>query len=212
MRKLVLKSGPLTVFFRAAIRKNLWLLVAPALVFLPAPALSGSYVQVAQGLVSNLPGDARFRDDLEAQLLREANGFRGSKGIAGLKGSNRMQLAARAQAADMMLNNFVGHRATTGQDFESRMRSFVGNPMMMPRMAENAARETQKGEANAAKASRLFQQWIDSRPHRKTLVNRTYTHVSTGVVQRGNKIWAVQIFWNQLPDDAKSTEEGSGVY
>jgi uncharacterized protein YkwD len=114
---------------------------------------------------------------------------------------------------DMMRNNFMGHRASTGQEFESRMRAFVGNPMMMPRMAENAARDTQKGVADQAKASRLFQQWIDSRGHRKTLLNASYRYVSTGVVQRGNKIWAVQIFWSQLPEmegaDANTPE---GVY
>ncbi len=199
-------------FHLFTIRENLWLLVVAALLALTGPALAGNYVQVAKGLVSNLPADARFRDDLEAQILRQANNFRASKSIGALKGSTRMQLAARAQAVDMMLNNFVGHRATTGQDFESRMRSFVGNPMAMPRMAENAARDTQKGEANAAKASRLFQQWIDSRPHRKTLVNASYTHVSTGVVQRGSKIWAVQIFWSGLQEEDKASEAEAGVY
>jgi uncharacterized protein YkwD len=212
MRKTTLKSTSSLLFGNYTIVQNLWLLTLAIFLSSAGPSMAASYVQVAKGLVGSLPAEARFRDDLEAQLLREANGFRGSKGIGALKGSARMQLAARAQAVDMMLNNFVGHRATTGQDFESRMRSFVGDPMTMPRMAENAARETQKGEANASKASRLFQQWIKSRPHRKTLVNATYTHVSTGVVQRGNKIWAVQIFWSGLPDDAKAAEEGTGVY
>jgi uncharacterized protein YkwD len=196
----------------AAIRQNAGLLILAAMLASAQPALAAGYGEVAQNLVSNLPAGARFRDDLEAQLLREANGLRTAKGVGTLSGSRRLQVAARAQAVDMMRNNFVGHRATSGQDFESRMRSFVGNPMAMPRMAENAARETQKGEADAAKATRLFQQWVGSRGHRKTLLNATYTHVSTGVVQSGNKIWAVQIFWSGLPDEAKQTEQGAGVY
>jgi uncharacterized protein YkwD len=176
------------------------------------PASAETYAAFAQRLVSSLPEGAQFREDLESQLAVEANGLRASKGLAPLRASTKMRLAARAQATDMMLNNFVGHRASTGQEFDSRMRSFVGNPMAMPHMAENAARETQKGEADAAKASRLFQQWVNSRGHRKTLVNGSYNFVSTGVVQRGNKIWAVQIFWNQLPEKAGAESEPGGLY
>jgi uncharacterized protein YkwD len=93
------------------------------------------------------------------------------------------------------------------------MRAFLtlGNPFSMPQMAENAARDTQKGEANATKARNLFQQWVGSRPHRKTLLNSAYKFVSTGVVQRGNKIWAVQIFFAPLPEDVKAVGSG-GLY
>ena len=120
-------------------------------------------------------------------------------------------LEARAQAVDMMLNGYVGHKSSSGHEFDSRMRAFVGSSlMMMPRMGENAARDTQKGEADESKARRLFQQWVESRPHRKTLLNSSYKFVSTGVVQRGNKIWAVQIFFAPLPDDAN--DQGGSVY
>jgi uncharacterized protein YkwD len=214
MKNPVFKANPALPVRAVAIWLNLALL-GPGLIGAGAIAAQAeTYAQTAQNLVRNLPADARFREDLEAQLAKEANRFRGSKDVGGLKASTKMRLAARAQAVDMMKGNFVGHRATTGQDFESRMRSFVGSvdPFSMPRMAENAARDTQKGEANAVKASRLFQQWVDSRPHRKTLLNATYTNVSTGVVQRGNKIWAVQIFWNHLPEKQQSSSEEDGVY
>jgi uncharacterized protein YkwD len=199
----------------AAFRQcGLWILI---LGFgLGGAASAEPYAAYANRLVNELPADARFRADLEAQLHAEANRLRASKGVAPLEASTDLRLAARAQAVDMMLNGFVGHRASTGQDFESRMRAFVisNDPFSMPRMAENAARETQKGEANATKASRLFQQWVGSRGHRKSLLNATYQHVSTGVVQRGNKIWAVQIFWNALPGKAKAAakEKDGGVY
>jgi uncharacterized protein YkwD len=62
-------------------------------------------------------------------------------------------------------------------------------------MAENAARDSQNTPVGKTKARSLFQQWIDSPPHRKALVSRDYAFVSTAVVQRANKIWAVQIFW-----------------
>jgi uncharacterized protein YkwD len=162
-----------------------------------------TYVEIARDMLRSLPEDAQVRGDLEAELLSQANSYRATKGLGALKPSKLLQEAARAHAADMMLNNFMGHRSSSGYEFDSRVRYFLGNPPRLPQMGENAARDTQKGEANAAKAARLFQQWVHSAPHRKTLVNSGYKYVSTGVVQRGNKIWAVQIFFAEMPSDVK---------
>ena len=183
----------------------IWIAVVPVLFLAIAPCTEAkTYLETALSSLRNLPAGTRIREDLEAEIAAQANAYRQSKGIDPLQPSPLLREAARAQAVDMMLNNYVGHRASTGQEFDSRMRAFLGSPvMMMPRMAENAARDTQKGEADGAKARRLFQQWIDSRPHRKTLLNSGYKFVSTGVVQRGNKIWSVQIFWAPLPEGMK---------
>jgi uncharacterized protein YkwD len=191
----------------------IWLVLGPVL--LPGTAFEAgakTYLEIALGSLKNLPAEARLREDLEVQMAGQANAYRQSKGVASLQASPRLRDAARAQAIDMMLNGYVGHKASSGHEFDSRMRAFLGSPMMvMPRMAENAARDTQKGEADAAKARRLFQQWVESRPHRKTLLNSGYKFVSTGVVQRGNKIWAVQIFFAPLPEGVKVLG-GSGLY
>jgi uncharacterized protein YkwD len=178
-------------------------LLAGLAIGLIGEATAATYVEIARGLIKNLPADAKLRNDLEVELLRQANAYRAGKGVGTLRGSDLMQEAARAQAIDMMTNNFVGHRSSSGYEFDSRVRYFLGNPPTIPQMAENAARDTQKGEADAGKAGRLFQQWVHSAPHRKTLVNSGYKFVSTGVVQRGNKIWAVQIFWAPMPSDIK---------
>ncbi len=170
-----------------------------------------TYVETARDMLKNLPGDAHIRKDLEEELLVQANAFRSSRGVAALKASEALREAARAQAVDMMLNNFVGHRSSSGYEFDSRVRYFLGNPLQLPQMAENAARDTQKGEVGPAKADRLFQQWVHSAPHRKSLVNGGYSFVSTGVVQRGNKIWAVQIFFAPLPTGVKPLGSG-GLY
>jgi len=192
----------------------IWLVLGPVL--LPGAAFEASaktYLEIALGSLRNLPAEARIREDLEAVIAGQANAYRQSKGISSLQASSRLRDAARAQAIDMMLNGYVGHKASSGHAFESRMRAFLASPvmMMMPRMAENAARDTQKGEADAGKARRLFQQWVESRSHRKTLLNSGYKFVSTGVVQRGNKIWAVQIFFAPLPEGMKVLG-GSGLY
>lgn len=158
-------------------------------------ALAEPYRDFAIGITSSPPAGAIFRPDLEAVLARLANAYRASEGREALQPDKMLLTAARAHAADMMLNNFMGHRASTGHNFDSRMRVFVDDITRFPGMAENAARESQKTPVNTAKAQRLFQQWVKSRSHRKALVSREYAFVSTGVVQRGNSIWAVQIFW-----------------
>jgi uncharacterized protein YkwD len=191
----------------------IWFVMGPLLFPWTAfEANAKTYLEIARSSLKNLPADARIREDLEASIAGQANAYRQAKGIASLQASPRLLDAARAQAVDMMLNGYVGHKSSSGHEFDSRMRAFLGSSvMMMPRMAENAARDTQKGEADAGKARRLFQQWVESRPHRKTLLNSGYKFVSTGVVQRGNKIWAVQIFFAPLPEDV-NVLEGSGFY
>ena len=191
----------------------IWVVAVPASLLVTAPETGAkTYLETALGSLKNLPADVRIREDLEAEIAAQANAYRQSNGVDRLQSSPLLRGAARAQAVDMMLNGYVGHKASSGQEFDSRMRAFLGSPlMMMPRMAENAARDTQKGEADAAKARRLFQQWVESRPHRKTLINSGYKFVSTGVVQRGNKIWAVQIFFAPLPEGMKVLESG-GLY
>jgi uncharacterized protein YkwD len=158
-------------------------------------ALAGSYKDYATALVQGLPAGSSFRADLEAELSTLASSYRVTQGKPPLKSNPMFILAARAQAADMMLHNFVGHRASTGQDFDSRMRAFVGDVTRFPALAENAANETRSTPADDAKARALFQEWLDSPPHKKNLRSLDYQFVSTGVVQRGNTLWAVQIFW-----------------
>jgi uncharacterized protein YkwD len=71
----------------------------------------------------------------------------------------------------------------------------VGDVTKFPSLGENAARDTQDTPVDDAKARAILQQWIKSRTHRKVMVNRSFRFVSTGVIQRENKIWAVQIFF-----------------
>lgn len=178
--------------------RHVWLHVVAALfgwLVLADATQAATYKNFAISVVRNLPAGAEFRPDLEAVLAGYANAYRARQDKGPLTPSDLFLVPARAHAADMMINNFMGHRASTGHDFDSRMRAFVGDITKFPGMAENAARESRNTPADEAKARHLFQEWIDSRPHRKTLVSRDYVFVSTAVVQRGNTIWAVQIFW-----------------
>ena len=160
-----------------------------------SPAMAGPYLDYANGLNANPPEGSAYRPDLEAKLASLVSAYRVGEGKEPITPDPAFQAAARAHAADMMLNGFMGHSASTGQSFQGRMQAFVGDVTKYPSIGENAARDTQNTPVGDAKAEALFQQWVKSRTHRKVMVNRSFSFVSTGVIQRGNKIWAVQIFF-----------------
>ncbi|MCB1378148.1 MAG: CAP domain-containing protein [Alphaproteobacteria bacterium] len=170
-------------------------LIVAAAAGLALPAQAGPYLDYATALNRSPPDGSKFRPDLEDVLAQLANAYRKDQGRRPLIPSSDFQIAARAHAADMMLHDFIGHRASTGHDFDSRMRVFVDDITRFPAMGENAARDSQKTPVDAKKARSLFSQWVKSRSHRKALASRDYAFVSTGVIQRGTTIWAVQIFW-----------------
>jgi len=159
------------------------------------PALAGRYLDYAQGLAANPPAGAQYRPDLEARLAQLLNAYRAEEGKEPMTPDDAFLIPARAHAADMMLNGFMGHTSSTGASFQGRMQAFVGDVTKYPSLGENAAKDTQDTPVDDAKAAALFQQWVKSRSHRKNMVNRSFRFVSTGVIQRGDKIWAVQIFF-----------------
>jgi uncharacterized protein YkwD len=169
--------------------------VAVLALLLASPALPASYRDYAASLVRNLPHGAAFRPDLERELASLANAYRAGKGRKPLAASEHFLAAARAHAADMMVNGFLGHRASTGHGLEGRIAAFVEDRALYPAIAENVARDLRKSPVDSAKARSLFALWVKSSGHRRNLASRSHAYVSTAVVQRGNEIYAVQIFW-----------------
>ncbi|MGI9481416.1 MAG: CAP domain-containing protein [Hyphomicrobiales bacterium] len=144
--------------------------------------------------MTQLPAGSRVRPDLEAYLNQLASSARKRAGRKPLKASNKLNGAARGQAADMLLGNYVGHHSRSGYRFSARFAAYAGKDFQ-GRHGENAARDRHRGAVNKAKAKRLFNQWMNSGGHRRNLLNRSYAYVSTGAIQKGNHLYAVQIFW-----------------
>ncbi len=156
---------------------------------------SPAYRDYAVAIVASPPQGVAVRPDLEALLDQLANEARSAKGGPALAAKPQFKTAARAQAIDMVLGDFVGHRSLKGYSFNARISAFAEDFARVPRRGENAARERSKGPPDARKARRLFQQWMKSGGHRRNMLNRSYTAVSTGVVQKGDHLYAVQIFF-----------------
>ena len=151
-----------------------------------------TYLQLAVRMVSI--GHHVERPDLEQQLFQLANQYRKSKGLRELVLNQSARDASLAHAMDMMQHNYMGHVASSGHDFDSRMRAFRGGAMNLPSMGENAARLSHADLADPNAAQKIFQQWLNSPPHRHALASRDYLSVATGVVAQGDKIYADQIF------------------
>lgn len=165
-----------------------WLLLSTA-----GGAADARYKSYAQKLMRSLPAHAVVRPDLETLLDQLASGTRRKNGRGALKASEAQRDGARAQAAEMILGNFVGHHTKGGFDFGDRFRAYM--PDYEGLRGENAARDRRKAPGDKAKARRLFGQWLKSRGHNRNLNNPEYRYVSTGVIQIGNHLYATQIYW-----------------
>lgn len=162
------------------------------------------YKAYAAKLMRSLPAGAKVRPDLEAHLNQLANAERRRAGRPALKASSKLRKAARAQAAEMILGNFVGHHTRGGFDFGDRIRAFM--PDFEDLRGENAARDRKGGASAKAQSQRLFKQWLDSRRHRRNLIRTEYRFISSGAIQVGKHLYAVQIFWE--PQSSKTSING----
>lgn len=162
----------------------------------PAEA-AGNYAQYARSVLTSLPENSGARPDLEAYLDKLVSSYRQSNGRKLLIASDMMREAARAQAADMMFAGKSNHKSRAGHSFDQRFGAYVEAAELYRARGENAASDRKKGPADEAKARALFALWLDSSGHRRNLMKRDYEFVSTGVIQRGDELWAVQIFWSK---------------
>ena len=183
-----------------------------SLLALPAPAHAAeAYRAYADGLLDKPPAGTKLRPDLETVLDKLAAG---SRGKTQLKVNDRLKRAARAQALDMALGNYVGHQSRNGYRFGQRFAAFA-DVDSVGLHGENAARDRRSGPVDAARARRLFGQWLESSGHRRNLLNPAYAYVSTGAVQLGNHLYAVQIFWQyEAPpgEPAATSSKGTVVF
>jgi uncharacterized protein YkwD len=153
-----------------------------------------TYRQLLGRMVQLATATNAGRPNLERQLWQLANDFRRSKGLNALKLNQINHDAALAHAMDMLQHNYMGHVASSGHDFDSRMRALRDGAMILPSMGENAARLSKADVNDPQAAQKIFQQWVKSPSHRHTLLSRDYVSLATGVVAMGGKIYADQIF------------------
>lgn len=153
-----------------------------------------TYVELANRLATTAETQQAISPGIEAALLRMVNAHRLSIGVKALRDAPDLQLAARAQAMDLLGQGRVGHESSGGHNFDSRMRALRDGALVLPAMAENAARVSKAQGDDDALARNLIEQWLASPPHRRELESNDYVAVATGVVHTQGKVYADQIF------------------
>ncbi len=176
----------------------------------PSQAREG-YRAYAQRIVGNPPAGARFRGDLESRLNRLASSERKRNGRGGLKASTLLRTAARAQAIDILRTGDVGHRSKRGDQFVVRFAAFGGKDRGI--RGENALRSQKRSSTADGQARHMMKVWLGSSGHRRNLMAYDYRYVSTGVVQKGKRYYAVQMFWQKKPGSkGKKKPSSSNVW
>ena len=162
----------------------------PLFFLLHQPVRAESYVGFVQRMAAESESQHLAQPSIEQQLLELENGYRRSKGLNALAFDPALRAAARAHALDMAQHHFMGHVASTGHDFDSRMHALHNGAMILPAMGENAAMVS----GTEAAARKLFKEWLASPPHQHTMVSRDYLRLATGVVVWNGQTYADQIF------------------
>jgi len=177
------------------VRRSVLVLIGAGALVPPAFAYQG-YRAYAEKLLSHLPQGAVFRRDLERLLDQLAVDARRAAGKPPLQPDDLLRNAARAQAVEMLIGNFVGHTSASGYQYHDRFETYA-DPYVNGDHGENVARDRQPDPVDAAKARRLFKQWLDSWGHRRNLMNPIYHFVASGAVAKGHHLYAVQEFWER---------------
>lgn len=155
------------------------------------------YRVYAKRLVAAPPAGVVFRPDLEARLNALASARRRANGRKGLKASTLLRTAARAQAIDILRTGSVGHVSRRGDRFATRFEAFGGSLDERGTRGENALRSRKVSDKASVQAAHMMKVWLGSSGHRRNLMAYDYRYVSTGVVQKGNTFYAVQMFWQK---------------
>jgi uncharacterized protein YkwD len=115
-------------------------------------------------------------DRVERSIVRKLNRIRATHGLPGFRTSSRLAKAADFHCADMLRANFFAHSSSNGQSMGARVESFRHSNWV----GETLAYVPTAGARG--QASRIVQMWMNSPPHRASLLDGKFTRI--GVARR----------------------------
>lgn len=107
---------------------------------------------------------------------------------------------AKSHAEDMARNNYVSHTSLDGESFQERYKYCnSGENIHQTWVYENVKNSDGYGVTNITSEEEIAQNaikgWMNSRPHRKNLMNENWESMGIGVAMSENhKVYAVQAF------------------
>jgi uncharacterized protein YkwD len=121
-------------------------------------------------LASSAPAAAATATERERALLSAMNTARRAHGLRPLRFDPRLQQAARAHSRDMVRRTYFAH----GPMLE-RLRRFR---VQAPVVGENLA----WGTGNYGSPATIVEKWLESPPHRRTLLRPGFFRVGVGAI------------------------------
>lgn len=117
------------------------------------------------------------------------NDIRADRSIGRLRPSTRLGHASSSYAQTLARYNRLSH-TVDGTDLAERASAVN---YRFRALGENIG-WTARGRTDAEIARDLVERWMDSRGHRRNILNRRYREFGVGISVRGQKTYAVQLF------------------
>ena len=115
---------------------------------------------------------------LERAVLEQVNALRVSKGLTQLRWSAPLATAARAHSSAMARGGFFAHESRDGSAFWKRVQRYYG----ARGYGYWSVGENLLWSSPDVDAERALQMWLDSPPHRKTLLAKDWREIGLGAV------------------------------
>jgi uncharacterized protein YkwD len=133
---------------------------------------------VASLLLGSLASEAGAKSLRRDQMLDLMNAKREARGIAPLDVSNHFGHSSRHHSNAMAHRGYIFHTKNLANLFKGMQWSIAG---------ENVG---EGGDVDS-----LFKAFMDSVPHRKNILRKSFHHVGIGIVQRHGSLWVTMVFY-----------------
>jgi uncharacterized protein YkwD len=123
-------------------------------------------------------------DGVEAQVVAALNGVRASQGLPALRADDNLNEAADSHSRGMVTSGVFSHDSASGTPCDVRIRRFVKARLVGETLAWLA------GTPAAQQAQRTVDLWMNSPPHRQTLMTPGFKRI--GVSRKGGRMFGRQ--------------------
>ena len=123
-------------------------------------------------------------DGVEAEVVRLLNGIRSSQGLPALRADSDLNDAADSHSRGMVSSGLFSHDSASGTRCDVRIRRFVKARLVGETISWLA------GTPAAQQAQRTVDLWMNSPPHRATLLTAGFRRI--GVSRKGGRMFGRQ--------------------
>jgi uncharacterized protein YkwD len=120
-------------------------------------------------------------DAVESEVVRILNGIRSSQGLPSLRNDGDLREAADSHSRGMVNSGVFSHDSASGTPCDVRIRRFVKARMVGETISWLA------GTPAAQQAQRTVDLWMNSPPHRATLLTASFKRI--GVSRKGGTMF-----------------------